>query len=608
MDTTYKKGLFYALACSILWGILPIYWQALRPIESSVIIFYRIFLVGLVCLLLSLKLYGIEEIKKHLTPKGAKLKFFLAGCLITANWSIYIWAVNADQVIQTCVGYYIEPLMVSVFGIIFFKEKLTKYKMTALVLALAGVVVLLLHFMEIPLVALSLAITFATYAAVKKSFNLPSVLSLLYETMFLMIPALAVIIYLEVTGQGAIGVGEPYQYGLLMLCGPITALTLAFFAEAANKVPLVTLGIIEYISPSLALVIGIFILHEPFDMVQFIAFVIVWIGLVFFTMGEAKENKMNKKTDKPTINDCALFSVFGEEFDRFDFPIDAHRVTSGSGGETILIFGSEKTLLYDCGMAYCGKFTVENIKNKLAEKGRETLDYVILSHSHYDHMGALPYIKEAFPEVKVYGGEKAAQIFEKPSAKALMKELGTSARDLFMPGSDEEIKVEGIAVDVILQDGDKIDLGDIEVKAMVTKGHTDCSMSYAFEPAKLLFASESTGIIEGKDFIHTPFLKDCNDAIASREKCKAYGAEYISLPHFGMIPRDYIDTYWRLLEEETEAKKMFIKKMKDEGLNDEQMLEKYCDRYWDPDMEEVQPKDAFIINSKAIIKAFSKAI
>ncbi len=608
MDTTYKKGLIYALACSILWGILPIYWQALRPIESSVIIFYRIFLVGLVCLLVSLKLYGLDEIKKHLAPKGAKLKFFLAGCLITANWSIYIWAVNADMVIQTCVGYYIEPLMVSVFGIIFFREKLTKYKLTALVLALAGVVVLLLHFMEIPLVALSLAITFATYAAVKKSFNLPSVLSLLYETMFLMIPALAVIIYLEVTGQGAIGVGEPYQYGLLMLCGPITALTLAFFAEAANKVPLVTLGIIEYISPSLALVIGIFVLHEPFDMVQFIAFVIVWIGLVFFTMGEAKESKMNKKIDKPTINDCVLFDVFSEDHDRFDFPIDAHRVTSGSGGETILVFGSEKTLLYDCGMAYCGWHTVDNIKKKLAEKGRDALDYIILSHSHYDHMGALPYIKQAFPDAKVHAGEKAARIFEKPSAKDLMKELGTSARDLFMPGSTDEILVDGIAVDVILKDGDEIDLGDITVKAIETKGHTDCSMSYAFEPAKLLFASESTGIIEGKNFVHTPFLKDCNDAIASREKCKAYDPEYISLPHFGMIPKDYIDTYWKRLEEETEIKIDFIRKMKEDGLDDEAMLDRYCEKYWDPDMEEVQPKDAFIINSKAIIKAFLKAI
>lgn len=616
MSRTYKIGLICAIGCAVLWGVLPIYWQALKPIDSFVIIFYRIFLVGLVSGIASLKLYGRKEVKKYIGPGSSSLKFFMAGLLITANWSIYIWAVNADHVIQTCIGYYIEPLMVCVFGIIFFKEKLTKHKLIALIFASIGVVVILLHFMQVPLIALSLAITFATYAALKKSFSIPSVLSLFLETRHLMLPALAVVIYLECTGRGALAVAEPYQYALLFLCGPLTALPLGLFAEAANKISLVTLGVTEYISPSISLVIGIFLFKEPFDLVQFIAFVIVWIGLVFFTAGEAKESKKSEdrnmveaaKKDKPTINDCVLFDVFGEDFDRFDFPIDAHRVTSGSGGETILVFGSEKTLLYDCGMAYCGKFTVENIKNKLAEKERNTLDYIILSHSHYDHMGALPYIKKAFPDAKVHAGEKAARIFEKPSAKDLMKELGTSARDLFMPGSTEEILVDGIAVDVILKDGDEIDLGDITVKALETKGHTDCSMSYAFEPVKLLFASESTGIIEGKNFVHTPFLKDCNDAISSREKCKAYDPEYISLPHFGMIPKDYIETYWKKLEEETDIKIDFIRKMKEEGLDDEAMLDRYCDKYWDPDMEEVQPKDAFIINSKAIIKAFLKAI
>ncbi|MEE0772411.1 MAG: EamA family transporter RarD [Anaerovoracaceae bacterium] len=608
MNSSYKKGLIYAIACSVLWGVLPIYWQSLRPIESSVIIFYRIFLVGLVCFLASLKLYGMDEIKKHLKPKGAKLKYFLAGLLITANWSIYIWAVNADQVIQTCVGYYIEPLMVSIFGIIFFKEKLTAYKLTALVLAMAGVVVLLVHFMEVPLIALSLALTFATYAAIKKSYNLPSVLSLFYETMYIMLPALGVIIYLEVTGQGALGAGEPYQYGLLMLCGPLTAVALAFFAEAAGKVPLVTLGIIEYISPSISLLIGIFLLKEPFDMVQFIAFVIVWIGLIFFTMGEARENRGKGGKNMPEINDAVLFDVFGEEFDRFSFPIDAHRVTSGNGGEAILVFGSEKTLLYDCGMAYCGNYTVENIKEKLSEKKRNSLDYIILSHSHYDHMGALPYIKKAFPDAVVCGSEKAAQIFQKTNARKLMKELGTSARDLFMPDSDEEILVDGIAVDKVLKDGDKISLGDMSVTAMETKGHTDCSMSYIFEPPRLLFASESTGLLEGNNYVHTPFLKDCSDAIKSREKCMAYAPDYICLPHFGMLPVDFNEKYWEMLKNETEAKMKFIRQMKDEGLDEEAMLDRYVDRYWLQELEEIQPKDAFMINSRALIKAFLKAV
>lgn len=288
---TYRQGLFCALGCAVIWGILPLYWQALRPIPSFVIIFYRIFLAGVVCFIAALKLYGIEGIKAPLKEKGAILKYFLAGVLITANWSIYIWAVNADQVIQTCIGYYIEPLVVCIFGILFFKERLTGYKVVAVVFACVGVVIILLHFMEVPIIALGLAFTFALYAAIKKSIEIPSLLSLLYETMFLSPIALIIILYMEIKSKGAIETGEPYQWVLLLFVGICTAVPLGLFASAANKVPLITLGITEYISPSLTLIIGIFFLKEPFDSVQFLAFAVIWVGLIFFTLGEYKESK-----------------------------------------------------------------------------------------------------------------------------------------------------------------------------------------------------------------------------------------------------------------------------------------------------------------------------
>lgn len=290
----YQIGMAAALACSILWGFLPIYWQALRPIESSVIIFYRIVLVGVVCFAASLPLYGWKRIKAPLAAKGAKGKYFLAGLMITLNWSIYIWAVNADLVIQTCIGYYIEPLMVSLFGVFLFKEKLTKFKTAALFMAFLGVLVILVYFHRLPLVALSLALTFSIYAAMKKSFQVEALLSLLYETMFLVPIALGVIVYLEFTGQGALGVGTPVQFGLLLCSGLFTAIPLGLFAVAANKVTLVTLGLIEYLAPSITLLIGIFLFKEPFDMVQFFAFVLIWIGLVVFTYGELREYKSHR--------------------------------------------------------------------------------------------------------------------------------------------------------------------------------------------------------------------------------------------------------------------------------------------------------------------------
>ena len=295
-DKTYITGVISMLSCDVLWGVLPIYWQALRPIDSWVIIFYRIFLVGFVSGIATLKIYGIGRVKEQLKPRGrgimgSALKFPLAGLLITANWSIYIWAVNADHVIQTCVGYYIEPLMVCVIGIIVFKEHLTGYKLTALLFALAGLVVLLVHFRQIPGIALGLALTFAVYAALKKHFDLPAIMSVFLETLFLMPPALAVVIWLECTGQGALGVATPGKYLLLLCCGLLTAAPLSFFADAATKIPLIMVGLLEYLSPSISLVIGIFFMKEPFDAVQFAAFAIVWIGLAFFTYGEIKYSK-----------------------------------------------------------------------------------------------------------------------------------------------------------------------------------------------------------------------------------------------------------------------------------------------------------------------------
>ncbi len=291
LATEYKKAMIYALSCKVMWGLLPLYWQMLRPINSWVIILYRIVLVGIVCLAGAVKLYGWEAVKSPLRDRKAVFKYFLAGVLITSNWSIYIWAVNADHVIQTSIGYYIEPIIICAFGIIFFKEKLTKHKAAAFVLACAGVIILLVHFREVPFIALGLGTTFAVYAAIKKSISLPAILSLLYETIFLVIPALICIIYLELNGAGAVSTGEPYQYGLLMLAGILTAVPLGLFSSAVNKLPLVTMGILDYIAPSIALLLGIFVMKEPFDMVQFCAFAVVWVGLVFFTRGEILENR-----------------------------------------------------------------------------------------------------------------------------------------------------------------------------------------------------------------------------------------------------------------------------------------------------------------------------
>ncbi len=300
--------------------------------------------------------------------------------------------------------------------------------------------------------------------------------------------------------------------------------------------------------------------------------------------------------------------VFGLDFDRFGFAGSVYRVTAGHGGEAILIIGSEKTALIDCGMAYCGGDMVLNIKKRLKDEGRKSLNCVFLTHSHYDHMGALPYVISEFPDAVIYGSEHCREILKRPNAKALMKTLGTAARKLYIPESDMEISVENLKVDIALKDGDTVSLGEETITALETKGHTDCSMSYVLEPLSILFASESTGLIEAEFQICTPILKSFKDAFESLEKCRNYGAKRICLPHFGLIPEDFNNEYWQMFEDECMEKIRLVKDMKEKGFTQEEMLEKFKERMWKPVMEKEQPIEAFLINTKNTIKAALKEV
>ena len=284
----YRAGMFCGIGCMSFWGFMPIYWKALIPIDSFLIIFYRIVLVGATCLIAALFAYKAEGILKTLKQKSVVLKLFLSGLLITVNWSLYIYAVNSGQIIEACIGYYIEPLVVCLFGFIFFKERPSKYKFIAIMFACAAVLLILIYFMRLPVIALCLASSFGIYTALKKHLKVQAALSLFFETIFITPVFLALIVYLELTGQGALAAGEQYQFVLLLFAGILTAVPLMMFTAAANRISMLSLGIIEYIAPSISLFVGIFVFHEPFDIVQFAAFVIIWIGLVFFTYGEIK--------------------------------------------------------------------------------------------------------------------------------------------------------------------------------------------------------------------------------------------------------------------------------------------------------------------------------
>ena len=295
---------------------------------------------------------------------------------------------------------------------------------------------------------------------------------------------------------------------------------------------------------------------------------------------------------------------------RFHMPDDIYRVTAGIGGESFLIDGGEKTAIYDCGMAYCHEGTIKNIKEKLKDLGKTDLDYVILSHSHYDHIGALPYILSTWPKAQVVGAEKLKRVFSSDGAKATMKRLGEAARDKYLPKymHDMEIETDGLRVDIILKDGDMLPLGKYRVIAISTPGHTDCSMSYLLKDSTIenhkgiMFMSESVGVLENENYLHTSILKSFQDTVDSANKCRAYEADILICSHYGVVPKELGNGYFDLYIEFAEKERDFILGLYDKGFSEEEICPEYEKEYWNQARVGAQPIEAFRENAGHTIR------
>ena len=288
----YKAGLTSALLCGFMWGIFPIYWNALKPVDSFTIILYRITLMSILCFIVCWRTMGLKEAYRPMfESRKSFFLYLISGIVITINWSIYILSINSGYVIQTSMGYFLEPLIVCLFGMLFYHEYANKWKKTAMLFAVFGLIIMIVGYREVPVIAVGLGFSFAVYAAIKKLIKINPIQSLLLETTFVMPITLSLILYREFNGLGSLAVDGGSKFFLLMFSGFVTAIPLALFSYAASHLPLVTLGLTDYLSPSLSLIIGIFIFKEPFDVIQFSAFVLIWIGLVFFSYGEVKEQR-----------------------------------------------------------------------------------------------------------------------------------------------------------------------------------------------------------------------------------------------------------------------------------------------------------------------------
>lgn len=291
--------------------------------------------------------------------------------------------------------------------------------------------------------------------------------------------------------------------------------------------------------------------------------------------------------------------------DRFDLPADIICVTASNedGGE-YLICGTERVALYDTGMAYSAKQLVSNTERALARLGRETLDAILISHSHYDHVGALGYVLRRWPQATVYGAAKAKSVFENKSAVNFMKKMSENACSL-CGDSNVALYMDGMRIDVVARDGDRIDLGDKYIEVLETKGHTDCSLTYIVKPDNIMFSSESTGVYVNIGNNNPAILKSYAQTKASLQKCRQARSAAIISPHYnGLVPANQVDCYFDVAEMYADKVKDLICSLIQRGETDEEIYEAYEAFFWP--LHGGMIKKAFTVNAKACIKSMRR--
>lgn len=282
MAADQRRGVWFAVACYVAWGLFPIYWKQLANIPAIDILANRMVWSLAFVLLLLLFRQDWGWIGKAVRNRHVVLPYLAAALLLSVNWYIYIWAVNANYVVESSLGYFINPLVSVLFAVIFLHERLRPWQWAAIGIAAAGVVFLTVTYGQLPWIALALALTFALYGLIKKRARLDALRGMAMETACMFLPALIFLLYRSSTGHGSVGAVSPAETLLLMGTGVVTVLPLYWFASAAHLIPLALLGILQYIAPTLQFTLGIALYHEPFSLAKLAGFSIIWVALLIY--------------------------------------------------------------------------------------------------------------------------------------------------------------------------------------------------------------------------------------------------------------------------------------------------------------------------------------
>ncbi|MFV0348961.1 MAG: EamA family transporter RarD [Halodesulfovibrio sp.] len=290
-----SSGMAAACVAFVMWGLLPLYWRMLGGVPATEILCHRImwsavFVGGIVTFTGRWK-----ELKEALHSRKTLLTMACSSVLIGINWWLYIWAVNSGHVLETSLGYYINPLVNIMLGFLLFRDRLRPVQLVAIALAAGGVVYQLVQFGRLPWVALSLAFSFSFYGLLRKIASVESIPGLMFETLVLTPLVTGYLLYLHMQGTGAFGTMGVTTDLLLAGAGVATSLPLVGFAYGARRIRLVTLGLLQYVAPSIAFLLGVYVFKEEFTVDHLITFGCIWSALVLYSGEGIIRNRFLKR-------------------------------------------------------------------------------------------------------------------------------------------------------------------------------------------------------------------------------------------------------------------------------------------------------------------------
>jgi chloramphenicol-sensitive protein RarD len=292
-----RRGVLLGTAAYLCWGLFPLYWPLLKPASALEILSHRVvWSLAFVVVLLAARrewswLAAIIRDRRRLTILA------VASTVIAVNWGVYIWGVNNGHVVETALGYFINPLVTVLIGVVLLGERLRRLQWAAVGLGALAVVLLAVDYGRPPWIALALAFSFATYGLMKNKVAMPALQSLTVETSMLFFPAMAVLVVLEARGTAAFGHAPAHVTVLLACAGVVTAIPLLLFGAAAGQVPLSTMGLLQYLTPMMQFILGLVVFHEAMPASRWAGFALVWAALLVFSMDSLRHGRAQYVAD-----------------------------------------------------------------------------------------------------------------------------------------------------------------------------------------------------------------------------------------------------------------------------------------------------------------------